>query len=435
MFGLKKTEETSEHAHSYYAATAHPHSGHPQLEGEVQADVVVVGGGFSGVNTALELAERGYSVVLLEARRIGWGATGRNGGQVVGGIGHSAERFEKRIGADGVRAIYQMGVECCDIVRERVHKYAIDCDLKWGYCDVALKPRHMKEFAESKAYAEKMGIPHPLELLNREALKAYVNSSRYCGGLLNRTGNGHVHPLNLCLGEAAAAENMGVRIYEHSQVMRIRHGEQACVHTPKGSVLAGHVVFCGNAYMGDLVPELATRVLPSNSSVIATAPLSDALVRELMPADLAVCDPRTALDYFRLSADRRLLFGGLSNYTGLEPRDLVGTMRKKLSLVFPALAGIDIEYGWSGHMGIGLNRMPQMGRLQPNVLYIQAYSGHGVAPSHLMARLTAEMISGSPERFDIFARIPHWPFPGGKLLRRPALAVGMLYFKLMDELF
>jgi len=401
----------------------------------VRADVAVVGGGFSGVNTALELAERGYSVVLLEARRISWGATGRNGGQVIGGIGHDPERFERRIGAEGVRDIYRMGLECCDIVRERVAKYAIDCDLKWGYCDVALKPRHMKEFARAKAFEQRMGNPHELQLLDKDELVQYVNSDRYCGGLLNRTGNGHVHPLNLCLGEVAAAVQLGVKIFEQSRVIRISHGDRVRLSTAKGAVLAGQVVLCGNAYMGDLVPRLATRVLPSNSSVIATAPLPEALAREIMPADLAVCDPRTALDYFRLSADRRLLFGGLSNYTGLEPRDLVGTMRRKMALVFPALADIAIEYGWSGQMGIGLNRMPQVGRLRDNVFYIQAFSGHGVAPSHMMARITAEMIDGSPRRFDIFVRIPHWPFPGGKLLRRPALAVGMLYYKLRDELF
>jgi hypothetical protein len=199
-------------------------------------------------------------------------------------------------------------------------------------------------------------------------------------------------------------------------------------------VLAGKVVLCGNAYLGDLVAPLASRVLPSNSSVVATAPLPDSLVRQLMPGDLAVCDPRTALDYFRLSADKRMLFGGLSNYTGLEPKDLENVMRRKMAKVFPELEGIAIDYSWSGQMGIGLNRMPQLGYLSDKISYIQAYSGHGVAPTHIIARVTAEMISGSPERFDIFAKIRHWPFPGGKLLRRPALAVGMLWFKLLDAI-
>ncbi|MEH6590285.1 MAG: FAD-binding oxidoreductase [Halioglobus sp.] len=433
MIGLSKTSETREHTSSYYAATANKTTAYPRLESEERADVAVVGGGFTGVNTALELVERGYSVILLEANRISWGATGRNGGQIIGGVGHSAERFQKRIGKEGVQSIYQMGIECNEIIRERVAKYEIDCDLKWGYCDVALKPRHMKDFAEWKAFEEKMGNPNSFDLLDGEEVKSVVNSDRYCGGLLN-SGNGHVHPLNLCAGEAAVAHSLGVKIYEQSRVTAIEHGDKARLKTEHGSVIADKVVLCGNAYMGELVPKLATRVLPSNSSVIATAPLSDELAKQIMPRDVAVCDPRTALDYFRLSADNRLLFGGLSNYTGLEPKNLEDTIRRKMEAVFPQLEGVDIDYGWSGQMGIGLNRMPQLGRLADNVFYIQAYSGHGVAPTHMMARITAEMISGAPKRFDIFANIPHWPFPGGKWLRRPALAIGMMYFKILDEL-
>ena len=434
MLGLKASVETKNHTPSYYAATANWQTDYPILEGNIQADVAVIGGGFTGVNTALELAEKGYKVALIEANRISWGATGRNGGQVIGGIGHDADQFEKLIGKEGVRAIYDMGLEGTSIIKERVEKYNIDCDLKWGYLDVALKPRHMKMFEEWKQYEESMGNPAQYKLLDATGVKQYVNSDAYCGGLYNSTNNGHVHPLNLCIGEAKAAENLGVKIFEQSRVNKIVHGEKPVIYTDKGSVTANFVVCCGNAYMQDLVPKLASRVLPSNSSVIATSPLSDELAKSLMPSDSAVCDPRTALDYFRLSADNRLLFGGLSNYTGLEPSNLEATMRKKMAVVFPQLANVDIDYGWSGQMGIGLNRMPQLGRLSNNVFYIQAYSGHGVAPTHLMGRITAEMISGTAERFDVFAKIKHWPFPGGKLLRRPGLAAGMLYYKLMDML-
>jgi hypothetical protein len=433
MLGLRKTVETAEHANSYYATTANWRTDYPTLEDDIQAEIVIVGGGFTGVNTALELAERGYDVVLLEANRISWGATGRNGCQIIGGLGHGAERFEKIIGKEGVRVINQMGIDAREVIRERVEKYSIDCDLKWGYCDVALKPRHMKQFAEWKAFEKEIGNPHTYTLLDREELKHYVNSDRYLGGLMNDA-NGHLHPLNLCIGEARAAEQLGVKIYEQSRAVELVDGAQVRVRTGRGSVLAGKVVLCGNAYLGDLVAPLASRVLPSNSSVVATAPLPDSLVRQLMPGDLAVCDPRTALDYFRLSADKRMLFGGLSNYTGLEPKDLENVMRRKLAKVFPELEGIAIDYSWSGQMGIGLNRMPQLGYLSDKISYIQAYSGHGVAPTHIIARVTAEMISGSPERFDIFAKIRHWPFPGGKLLRRPALAVGMLWFKLLDAI-
>ncbi|MEH6581369.1 MAG: FAD-binding oxidoreductase [Halioglobus sp.] len=433
MFGLKQATETSEHTTSHYASTANWQTDYPQLQADIDADVVVVGGGFTGVNTAVELAERGVAVVLLEANRISWGASGRNGGQLIGGIGHGADRFRKQIGEEGIKSINSMGLEANEIVRERVAKYEIQCDLKMGYCDVALKPRHMKEYAEWKTEEEQLGNPHQLRLLNREELKEYVNSDAYCGGLYN-PGNGHLHPLNLCIGEARAAEGLGARIFEQSRVVTIEDGARPRVRTDQGSVSAKQIVLAGNAYLGGLVPKLASRVLPSSSSVVATAPLSESLAQELMPGDVAVCDPRTALDYFRLSADRRMVFGGLSNYTGLEPKDLEGTLRRKMEKVFPALAGVDIDYGWSGQMGIGLNRMPQLGRLSDNVAYIQAYSGHGVSPTHMMARITAEMIDGSPQRFDIFANIKHRAFPGGKWFRRPALAVGMSYFKIRDEL-
>ncbi len=434
MLGLRKPKDTQEHTGSYYAASANWQTNYPLLKGAHKADVVVVGGGFTGVNTALELAERGYSVVLLEANRISWGATGRNGGQIIGGIGHSLECFEKRIGKEGVRSIYDMGVEACDIIRERVDKYNIDCDLTWGYCDVALKARHMREFEAEKAYQEKMGYPHTLELLNSDQLQSELRSDLYVGGMLNRTGNGHCHVLNLCLGEAKAAESLGVKLFERSRVTKVVQGDAPAVHTDQGVVQAQHVVLCGNAYLDDLVPKIASKVLPSNSSVIVTEPLSKAQAEALMPGNRAVCDPRTALDYYRLSADRRLLFGGLSNYTGREPNNLQGVMREKMLKVFPQLEDARIDYGWSGQMGIGMNRMPQLGRLKGNVYYIQAYSGHGVAPTHMMGRITAQMIAGQAERFDVFGKIKHWSFPGGKLLRTPSFALGMMYYKLLDEL-
>jgi gamma-glutamylputrescine oxidase len=433
MFGLRKPRETREHTDSYYAATVNRRTGYPPLENDIEAEVVVVGAGFSGVNTALELAERGVDVVLLEANRIGWGASGRNGGQIIGGIGHDPERFEKHIGKDGVAAIYQMGLEARDIIRERIERYSIDCDLKWGYCDVALKPRHMKQFAEWRDFRKSIGNQHDYTLLDRDELKQYVNSERYLGGLLNYA-NGHIHPLNLCLGEAAAAESLGTRIFEQSRVVELVQGELPRVVTERGSVSAAKVILCGNAYLGGLVDRMASRVLPSSSSVIATAPLAPELARKLLPGDVAVCDPRTALDYFRLSADGRMLFGGLSNYTGLEPEDVEGVLRRKMERVFPELAGVAVEHAWSGLIGIGINRMPQLGHLSERVAYIQAYSGHGVAPTHIMARITAEMLTGQPDRFNVFSRIPHWPFPGGKLLRRPALALGMSWYKLLDTL-
>lgn len=431
MFGLRKPAEHSEHTGSYYAASANWQTDYPRLEEDIAVDVAVVGGGFSGVNTALELAERGVDVALVEANRISWGASGRNGGQIIGGIGHDPERFKKWIGEEGVRAIYQMGIEARDVIAERVARYSIECDLTWGYCDVALKPRHMKQFAQWREFEKSIGNPHSYTLLSRDELKEFVVSDSYLGGLHN-TANGHIQPLNLCIGEARALESLGGSIYEQSQVIALEHGDRVTLKTAQGSLKARHVVLAGNAYLGGLVPTLANRILPASSSVIATAPLAEP--DAVLPGNVAVCDPRTALDYFRLSADNRLLFGGLSNYTGLEPSNLVEVMRGKMEKVFPQIAGIDVDYAWSGQLGIGLNRMPQLGRLADNVTFIQAYSGHGVAPTHIMARITAEMIAGKPARFDVMGKIRHHSFPGGRLLRRPGLAVGMAYYKALDLL-
>ncbi|MDB4261259.1 FAD-binding oxidoreductase [bacterium] len=434
MFGLRFPQLSREHTESYYAATATAGEALPQLDQHIEVDIVVLGGGFSGVNTALELAERGYQVALLEANRISWGASGRNGGQIIGGLGHNAQQFSKVIGEAGVRSIYDMGVECVEIIRERVAKYQIDCDMQWGYCDVALKPRHMKWFEQAQTEQQGMGYPHSLTLLDAAQLSQFVASDAYIGGLYNANGGGHLHSLNLCLGEARAALGLGAKIYEQSRVREITRGEKVTLHTDTGSVRANKAVLCGNAYMQDLVPELATRVLPASSCMIATEALSQEQANAVLPQNVAVCDPRTALDYFRLSADKRLLFGGLSNYTGLVPKNYAQVMRRKMLQIFPQLQGIEIEFAWDGQMGIGLNRMPQLGMLGDNIYYVQAYSGHGVAPTHMMARIIAEAIHGDRTRFDIMSKIHHWPFPGGRYLRRPGMALGMLYFKGKDYL-
>ena len=431
MFGLRAIRETSEHAPSYYAATAAEQVTYPKLTEEMRCDVVIVGGGFSGVNVAVELAERGFDVVILEANRIGWGATGRNGGQIIGGIGHTPERFKRSIGEGGIQTIYQMGIEARNIIKDRIEKYGISCDLKWGYCDVALKTRDIKQFKEWRDFEKNIGNPHPYTLLDSEEVKAYVDSERYIGGLHNNA-NGHIHPLNLCIGEANALTKMGGRIFEQSRVLKVLDGDPLIVETALGIVRAKHVVLAGNAYMGNLIPKLSRRILPAASSIITTEPLPEALANKILPGDVAVCDPRTALDYFRLTYDRRLLFGGLSNYTGMEPKNLREIMQKKMGQVFPQLSQVNVDFAWSGWIGIGINRMPQLGELSQNMFYIQAYSGHGVAPTHIMARIMAEKIAGKSTRFDTMASIPHVPFPGGRLFGRPLLAAGMAYYKALD---
>ena len=364
---LKATADTREHAESYYAASANWQTDYPELEGDIEVDVVIVGGGFSGVATALELGELGYKVALLEANRIGWGASGRNGGQIIGGYGQNPSAFKANIGSEGVEVVENMGVECVEIIKQRIEKYKIDCDLKWGYCEVGLRKRHLKDYRE---WADK---DPKIQLLDRDELKQYINSDVYLGGYY-REDWGHIQPLNLCIGEAKVAESLGALIFEQTRVTGITYGENPAVQTEKGSVRANHVILCGNAYMGNLVPYLDARVLPATSCVIGTEPLTEEQLQQTMVRDVAVCDSRTALDYYRLSADKRLLFGGLSNYSGLDPTNATEIMRAKMLKVFPSLKEVKIDYSWSGRMGISLRRMPQIGRIKDsNVLYISGW--------------------------------------------------------------
>ena len=431
---VHRPSHTDQHAPSYYAASANRSLTCPPLAGEVRADVCIVGGGFSGLSTALELAERGFSVVLLEARQIGWGASGRKGGQVIRGAGHGLEQFEGRLGREGVRELKLLGLEAVEIVRRRVERHAIDCDLTWGYCDLANKPQDLAGFAEDAEELRGLGYRHELRLLQADEMHSVVGSTRYVGGLVDM-GSGHLHPLNLALGEAAAAQALGVQVFEHSAVTRIDHGPEVRVHTAQGQVRAKTLVLACNAYLNDLDPHLGGKVLPAGSYVIATEPLSEAQARALLPQNMAVCDQRVALDYYRLSADRRLLFGGACHYSGRDPADIAGYMRPKMLQVFPQLAQVRIDYQWGGMIGIGANRLPQIGRLkeQPNVFYAQAYSGHGLNATHLAGQLLAEAISGQASRgFDLFAQVPHMTFPGGKHLRSPLLALGMLWHRLKE---
>lgn len=425
---------STQHAASYYAASSNRRLDYPPLRGELRADVCIVGGGFSGLNTAIELANRGFSVVLLEAHKIGWGASGRNGGQLIRGVGHGVEQFAPVIGAEGVRQLKLMGLEAVEIVRRRVEQFAIDCDLTWGYCDLANKPSHLDGFAADKAELESLGYRHPLRLLQPQQMHEVVGSERYVGGMIDM-GSGHLHPLNLALGEAAAAQSLGVQLFEDSTVTRIDYGSEVRVHTAQGSVRAAQLVLGCNAYLGQLNPTLGGKVLPAGSYVIATEPLSVAEAKALIPQNMALCDQRVALDYYRLSADRRLLFGGACHYSGRDPADIAGYMRPKMLAVFPHLKDVRIDYQWGGMIGIGANRLPQIGRLkdQANVYYAQAYSGHGVNATHLAGKLLAEAIAGQAGGgFDLFARVPHMTFPGGRYLRSPLLALGMLWHRLKE---
>lgn len=419
---------------TYYSATRNLQLNCPPLEGLAQADVCVIGAGFTGLNTAIELAERGHSVIVLEAHQIAWGATGRNGGQLIRGVGHDLGAHEKYIGREGVNVLGHLGLDAVDLVRQRIDKHHIDCDLRWGHCELANTARHFEGLIAEQASLKALGYRHNIELVERADMHRVVNSDRYVGGLIDE-GSGHLHPLNLALGEAKVAQQLGVQLYENSAAIRIDYGRRIRVHTANGVVHANTLVLAGNAYLGDLAPALSGKVLAAGSYVIATEPLSQDLAQTLIPHNRALCDQRIGLDYYRLSADRRMLFGGACHYSGRTPNDIAAYMRPKMLEVFPQLAGKRIDFQWSGMIGIGANRLPQIGRLQahPNVFYAQAYAGHGINTTHMAARLVAQAISLEQSRgFDLFVSVPHLTFPGGKLLRSPLLALGMLWYRLKE---
>lgn len=419
------------HAPSYYAASAHPQPERPPLIGEVHADVCIVGAGYTGLSAGLHLAEAGFSVVILEAARVGWGASGRNGGQIVNSYSRDIDVIEASYGADTARALGDMAFEGGRIIRERVAKYAIPCDLKDGGVFAALNPKQMKHLDAQAALWRRLGNTQ-LSLLDRDETRGLVNSERYVGALLDMSG-GHIHPLNLALGEAAAFESLGGVIHEASPVIAIERGASPKVKTAAGCVRAKYVIVAGNAYLGGLVPELAAKSMPCGTQVIATEPLGERW-RDILPSDYCVEDCNFLLDYFRLSADKRLIYGGGVIYGARDPDHIERIIRPKLLKTFPTLADVKIDYAWTGNFLLTLSRLPQVGRIGDSIYYSQGCSGHGVTYTHLAGRLLAEALKGQAERFDAFARLPHYPFPGGRLFRVPFTALGAWYYQLRDQL-
>ena len=417
---------------SYYAATANPWASAPALTGEMFCDVCVVGGGITGCSAALHLAERGYDVVLLEAQSIGWGASGRSGAQVIVGFAREIDRIAAAVGAADARRLWDMSIEAVDLVKTQITRHAINCDWQDGQIHVALKARQRDELHNYQQLLAEH-YDYPLQLIEGPDLRALLASPRYCAGMFDRR-SGHLHPLNYTLGLAEAARAAGVRVFEHSKVEGFDSTPTPQVRTRNGVVNARHLVFAGNAYLDRLVPPLARKIIPVGTYIVASEPLGATRARELIANNMAVTDINFVLDYYRLSVDHRMLFGGRVSYTAHTPRNLAATMQARMVRVFPQLAGVKLDYAWGGLVDISLNRTPHFGRLSPNVYFAQGFSGHGMALTGLAGKLIAEAIAGTAERFDVFARIPHHDFPGGRLLRIPALLLGTFYYRLRDLL-
>lgn len=416
---------------SYYAASANPVPARPHLQERLETDVCIIGAGYTGLSSALFLLEHGFSVTVLEAARVGFGASGRNGGQIVNSYSRDIDVIEKTVGPQEAQLLGTMAFEGGRIIRDRVARYGIQCDLKDGGIFAALTPRQMDHLQAQKRLWERYGHTQ-LELLDKSRIRASVACESYIGGLLDMSG-GHIHPLNLALGEAAAVESLGGRIFEQSAALRIERGANPVVHTAGGQIRAKFVIVAGNAYLGNLVPELAAKSMPCGTQVIATAPLPDDLAHSLLPQDYCVEDCNYLLDYYRLTADKRLIFGGGVVYGARDPANIESIIRPKMLKAFPQLKDVKIDYAWTGNFLLTLSRLPQVGRLGDNIYYSQGCSGHGVTYTHLAGKVLAEALRGQAERFDAFAGLPHYPFPGGQLLRTPLTALGAWYYALRDK--
>lgn len=420
---------------SYYEATAARPAPAPALAGRVEADVCVVGGGYAGLSAALELALQGYRVALLEARTIGWGASGRNGGHVI--VGYATDHvMEDQLTLAQARQAWEISAEGMRLLRDRIGRYAIDCDYQPGYLTLAVNARKAEALQRWAGRVQRL-YEYPLQWIPPAEIGNWVASARFHAGTYDAA-SGHLHPLQFCLGLAEAARRTGVLFFENSPARHIERGPRPRVQTAAGEVECRFVVLAGNVYLGEwgntVAPELTGRIMPVGTYIVATESMGAARAAALIARRAAASDTNFVLDYFRLSTDHRLLFGSGDSYSAATPRKLVGKLQRQMLAVFPQLADLKIDYAWGGFVDVTMNRAPDFGRIGDNIYYLQGFSGHGLALTGMAGKLVAEAIAGQAERFDLFARIRHLPFPGGAWMRTPALALGMLWFRLRDLL-
>lgn len=430
---LNREKELTEN--SYYEASVVRPRACAALHGRIAVDVCVVGAGFAGLSAALELRAKGYTVAVLEAKTAGWGASGRNGGQAIVGYA-SDESIEEQFGADDARRAWQITVEAMQLLRSRIDTHQIACDYVPGFLNLAVNEKKGRQLAEGTENLQRR-YGYQMQSVPASEIGNWIASERFHSGAFDPL-SGHLHPLKYCLGLAQAALAAGVQIFENSPVIEVVRGAKPLVKTAQGEVACDFVVLAGNVYLNEygkaVAPELDKRIMPVGTYIIATEPMgkerADALIRQRA----AVCDSNFVLDYFRPTADHRMLFGGRVSYSAATPFNLIGSMRQRMLDVFPQLSDLEVPYAWGGFVDITMNRGPDFGRLDKNIYYLQGFSGHGVALTGMAGQLVAESIAGQAGRFDLLSKIKHHPFPGGKLMRTPALVLGMLYYQIKDLL-
>lgn len=415
---------------NYYEATRRVDLVTQALSEELTVDVAIIGGGITGISAALHLAERGYRVAVLEAEHIGWGASGRNGGQVLPGFGADQVKIKSLVGAADAKKLWDMSREAVDLLHGQIQRFGIPCDPQIGYLHAAIKPRHLRALQETQDELAQLGAPVG-QILQGEQLQARLASPKYIAALEDNI-SGHIHPLNYTLGLAKAAQAAGAQLYSQTKVESITPGKVIKIATARATVNASFLLAAGGAYLKDLMAPIAGYIMPVGTYIIATEQRAD--IAALIPRNEAVADLNFVLDYFRRSADDRMLFGGRVSYSTLPPPSLGASMLKRMLAVFPQLQGARVEYCWGGNVDITQNRAPHFGKLADNILFTQGFSGHGVALTGMAGKLVAEAIAGQAERFDVFAKIPHARFPGGRRFKVPALLLATTYFRLRDML-
>ena len=429
---LSANDKQGEYPPSYYAEHATQLEKFQCLKSEIRADVCVVGGGFTGLSTALHLAQSGYKVAILEAQRIGFGASGRNGGQVSGGQRMDQEGLEAILGDEHAKELWDISQQSVDLVRN-LSSDMEDCGVVDGIIHTAHRKRYVKEEHAYTDHLRKKYGYGKIQNLSLEETHHLVNSPAYFGGTLDM-GAGHIDPLRYALGLARKCINLGVEIYEQSKVINVKSGDTAKIKTQNGSISAKFVVLACNGYLGRLNSRVAARVMPINNFIIATEPMSEDAQEALIKNNHAVADSKFVINYFRFSPDRRLLFGGSESYGYKFPRDIAAAVRKPMLEIYPQLKNTRIDYAWGGTLGITMNRMPHFERIDGNILSASGYSGHGVAMATMAGKMASDAIRGQAEQFDFMASVPTPRFPGGAMLRSPLLVLAMLWFSMRDRL-
>lgn len=433
---MKHSNETALTARSYYEASVERPISRGALISDVDADVCVVGGGLAGLSAAIDLRKRGFSVAVLEAKRIGWGASGRNGGQVIAGLACDIEVIEKQLGAEAAKRVWNMTIEAIDLIHERRRDYKIHCDWQAGYMSGAVNAKKARELRES---VDSMRARYGYEqtFIEQRDVRSWIDSPRFVA-LAHDALSGHLHPLKYTLGIARAALAEGANIFENTAAQAITKSQNGYfVHTREGVVRCKYVLLAGNVYLDSLAPKIRSRIMPVGTYIVASEPMPRNRALSLIPTRSAICDTNFVLDYFRLSADDRMIFGGRVSYSAVTPFNLAPSMRDRMIAVFPQLHDLKIEHAWGGFVDITMNRAPDFGRLPEignDVYYLQGFSGHGLALTGIAGRIAAEAIAGSAERFDLFAQLKHRSFPGGGMLRTPALVAAMAWYRMRDKL-